>query len=369
MKNLPPDEHAYLGGAIRKGDLGLLENLPIIKILGYGGRGIVFQGEDLKLKRMIAVKTPRKSVLLREPQIRDWFDREARAIAAVVHPNIVVVHRVSEHVAEAGLKVPFMEMELLQGESLQQRLTRQRKLPAIEAARIFGRIAEALALAHGRGLLHGDLKPSNVWLQPNGEPKVLDFGLAQTLNELHLWQAGVIAGTPKFMSPEQTRGDRLHEPSDLFSLGTLLYLVLTGEPPFQGRDKDDKVRREEIKEAVRSHQPPSPHTLEGSVPQTLSEITMRLLAKNPADRFSTALAVVAALEGVAAFDRPAPLGLILPSSLTGPLSPPILVRDQNSPELLVLSLAWKGPKDVILAQLEQIHKDIQNLKDIQNPGP
>ena len=208
-------------------ELGWLGKYRVLSILGHGGMGVVFKAEDPKLRRMVALKAMLPS-MARSASGGQRFLREAQAMAAVEHDHIVRIYQVDE---ERG--VPFLAMELLKGEPLDDRLERDGKLPLPEAVRVGRQIAEALDAAHETGLIHRDVKPANVWLEaPTGRVKILDFGLARaTSHDVGLTQEGAIIGTPAYMAPEQSRGEAVDYRCDLFSLGCVFYRMLTGVPP------------------------------------------------------------------------------------------------------------------------------------------
>jgi serine/threonine protein kinase len=266
-------------------ELGRLGNYRVLKVHGQGGMGIVFQGEDVKLKRQVAIKAMLPTVAARA-SAGPRFLREAQAMAAVEHDHIVRIYQVDE---DRG--VPFLAMELLKGETLEERLKREKKLPLAEAVRIGREMAEALAAAHATGLIHRDVKPTNTWLEaPRGRVKLLDFGLARAAaQDAGLTPEGMVVGTPAYVAPEQARGEAVDARSDLFSLGCVLYRMLTGQQPFQGKDIMATLL------AVASHQPAPPARLDAGVPRELSELVMRLLEKAPARRPASAGEVAQAL--------------------------------------------------------------------------
>ncbi len=294
---LPPDQPGegrelldFLAPAQAPDELGRLGPYRVLKVLGAGGMGVVYKAEDPQLKRLVALKAmlPR---LAASTEARQRFLREARAAAAIVHDHVVAVHQVGE---DRG--VPFLAMQLLEGEPLDERLKREGKLPMAEALRLGREVALGLAAAHKRGLVHRDIKPANVWLEAEtGRVKVLDFGLARAAGEGgRLTQTGAIVGTPAYMAPEQAQGKDLDGRCDLFSLGCLLYRMTTGQPAFQGTDLISTLM------AVATAGPPPPRELDASVPPELSDLILRLLAKEPADRPPSALAVVEAIEKIEA---------------------------------------------------------------------
>jgi hypothetical protein len=260
----------------------------IVRELGRGGMGIVYEAEDPRLRRRFVLKVMRPD-LADLPGYRSRFLREAQAQAAVEHDHIVAVHQVGE---DAG--VPFIAMPLLKGQSLAEAL-KAGQLSLAEAVRIAREVAEGLAAAHERGLIHRDIKPANLWLEePRRRVKILDFGLARPLTQTEeaaggpVTQTGVILGTPAYMSPEQAQSLPVDARSDLFSLGSLLYQLVTGRLPFSGKDT---IR---ILYAVTEQTPARPASLVANLPPTLDTLVMQLLEKAPADRPASA-AVVAEL--------------------------------------------------------------------------
>jgi eukaryotic-like serine/threonine-protein kinase len=285
-------------------ELGRLGGYRVLQLLGAGGMGVVFLAEDPKLRRLVALKAMRPG---RDAtgSARQRFLREAQATAALQHDHIVRIYQVDE---DRG--VPFLAMELLQGETLEARLQREGRLPYPEVLRIGRQIAEGLAVAHARGLIHRDIKPANVWLetpsplpstQEGGRVKIVDFGLvrpAQT--DAALTRTGTVVGTPGYMAPEQAHGQPVDGRSDLFSLGCVLYRASTGEPPFSGPDVISTLV------AVTSAQPPPPGQRDPTLPAGFSKLVMRLLAKRPTDRLESAAEVAAALAALEEASRPRP---------------------------------------------------------------
>jgi serine/threonine protein kinase len=283
------DELAFLSPPQGPDELGRLGNYRILKVLGSGGMGVVFQAEDVTLQRPVALKVMKKSQAASEVD-RERFLREARATAKIEHDHIVTIYQVAE---ERG--VPFIAMKLLIGETLEDRLNREGKLPAEEVIRIGQEIALGLAEAHERGLVHRDIKPANIWLEEGrGRVKIVDFGLVRLADDdVHLTHENYMVGTPVYMSPEQAEGDRETEaPSDLFSLGSVLYRMSTGELPFKGR------KTIHVLNALANKRPKPPIELNPQMPKALSKLIMKLLKKNPDDRPRSARVVVAALEEI-----------------------------------------------------------------------
>ncbi|HQU42315.1 MAG TPA: protein kinase, partial [Pirellulales bacterium] len=270
-----------------EGELGRFGGYRVLRVLGAGGMGLVLEGEDPKLRRRVALKVMKSSLAARDEH-HQRFLREARVAAAIEHPHIVTVHQVGEH---RGL--PFMAMQLLKGEALDERLRRQPALPLAECLRIGRETAEALAEAHGRNLIHRDIKPGNIWLEgTSGWVKLVDFGLAHAAEDVHLTQTGAIMGTPAYMSPEQARGETVDGRSDLYSLGAVLYKLTTGDVPFRGASTMAVLM------ALATEAPRRPSELNPDVPPALDDLILRLLAKKPDERFHSAVAVAKAIRAI-----------------------------------------------------------------------
>jgi len=248
--------------------------------IGRGMMGIVYDAFDPTLDRSVALKTVQLSFAASERD-RESFERrffaEARAAAALQHPNIVVIHDLGRDEESGTL---FMAQERLQGRNLAE-LSEGTALPWRDAVRIASRVASALQAAHDRGIVHRDVKPANVMLQPDGQPKVLDFGIAR-LPMSDLTGAGQVFGTPAFMSPEQARGEEVDARSDVFSVGSVLYQLLSGRRPFEG----ENVAR--ILRLVSESDPePLARTAPG-IPAAVERVVARAMAKEPDTRYSSA---------------------------------------------------------------------------------
>ncbi|HLJ95178.1 MAG TPA: serine/threonine-protein kinase [Gemmataceae bacterium] len=289
---LPVTSVDFLAPAQQPDEIGRLGPYRVLRLLGEGGMGMVFQAEDPQLQRQVALKIMRPGT--GTPAARQRFLREARSAAALEDEHIVPIYHVGE---DRG--VPFLAMQLLKGESLHERLRREGSLPFAEVIRIGQEIARGLAAAHERGVIHRDIKPSNLWLheRPGGpagarrvQAKVLDFGLARSVAEDgQLTQSGSCLGTPAFMSPEQADGLALDARSDLFSLGCVLYAMTTGQQPFQGNTLTAVLR------AVVDHHPRSPRELRPEIPPGLSDLIMQLLNKDREARPASAREVAETL--------------------------------------------------------------------------
>lgn len=257
--------------------LGKLAHYEILEILCRGGMGTVLRAVDVKLNRVVAVKVMAPQ-LAADAMSRRRFHREAQAAAAVRHDHVVAIHAVDEW---KGL--PYLVMECVSGQSLQQRIDDGGALQPAQILRIGLQIASGLAAAHAHGLVHRDIKPANILLENGIERvKITDFGLARSIDDVRITQAGAVYGTPQYMSPEQAQGERVDQRSDLFSLGSVLYAMCTGRPPFRGDTGLVVLRRvcEDTPRPIREVKP--------DIPEALVEIVNKLLAKNPDARFQSA---------------------------------------------------------------------------------
>ena len=274
--------------------LGRFAGYEIAGVVGIGGMGIVLKGFDRALNRFVAIK-----VLLphyaSSAAARQRFAREGRAAAAVVHENVIAIHGVSVDHPDAGSdnsrSLPYLVMPYLRGESLQKRLDRCGSLPVAEILRIAIQIAEGLAAAHEQGLVHRDIKPANILLPDDVERvTITDFGLARAADDAGLTRTGVIAGTPQYMSPEQAEGRPVTFHSDLFSLGSLIYVMCTGRIPFRAESPVATLRR------IIDEEPRPIRELNPDIPEWLCKIVEQLLAKASSQRPDSAAAVAKTLK-------------------------------------------------------------------------
>jgi serine/threonine protein kinase len=260
--------------------LGRLGEYDVTEIIGRGGMGVVLKAFDTSLHRYVAIKVlaPQWAT---SATARTRFAREARAAAAVSHEHVVAIHDVDE---ANGL--PYLVMEYVPGLSLQERLDRDGPLDLKAILRIGMQTASGLGAAHAQGLIHRDIKPANILLE-NGvdRVKITDFGLARTVDDASLTQSGVLAGTPHYMAPEQARGEALDHRADLFSLGSVLYALCTGRPPFQAGSTLAVVRR--VSEATVL----PVHEINPDIPVWLGEFIAQLHAQAPSQRFQSATEV------------------------------------------------------------------------------
>lgn len=265
--------------------IGRLDDIEIHEVIGSGGNGIVLKGWQTELQRLVAVKVLRPD-LCYNADARVRFVREARAAAAVVHPHVMPIYSV-----HAEGRCPYFVMPLLSCESLQDRLDRVGCLPLVEVLQIGIQVSQALAAAHSRGLVHRDIKPANILIEKSGLHVVLaDFGLARAVDDASLTQDGFVAGTPRYMSPEQAYGERVDERSDLFSLGSVLYALWTGRPPFSAETAVGVLRR------LTDSQPRAMSSLRPETPVWWEDLVMWLHQKVPEDRLGPAEHVSQLLE-------------------------------------------------------------------------
>ena len=271
----------------------------VAKKLGEGGKGIVFKAEDTRLGRTVAIKVIKSEGLDQESFAR--FEQEAKATAGLSHPNIVAIYDIGQEGESHYLILEFVDGPNLSG------LIRSQPGGRCDAAttlRIGSQVCQALEYAHSRGILHRDIKPENIMITTTGLPKLMDFGLARALGGPNLTQRGVIVGTPAYLPPEQALGKRSDARSDLYSLGCVLYEMVTGTPPFRG-DEPVKVIFSHINDL-----PVMPRKLAPDIPPGLEQVILRLLAKDPDQRYQSAIEVLQALKSVKeeAEARPAATG-------------------------------------------------------------
>ncbi len=268
----------------------------MIEELGKGSMGVVYRAHDPQIDRTLALKVLREDRVTSEAFVQRFL-KEARAIGRLSHPNIVTVYDVGEDHGTV-----FIAMELLEGTPL-NRVAQERDFSAEEIVRLGSQMAETLGYAHQKGIVHRDVKPSNILLLPNGQIKITDFGIAhiEDPSALVQTQAGEILGTPAYMSPEQVLARPVDGRSDLFSLGIILYELSTKKRPFGGENMAG------VFQAITQAQPPAPHQINPSIPQRLSQTIMRCLNKAPEERFESghalALALSESIEEAKAFPK------------------------------------------------------------------
>jgi len=274
-----------LGGA-KKDATVIMENTEIkptlgryevIKELGRGAMGTVFLGKDPRINREVAIKTLRYEEIDSEQlaEVKKRFFREAEAAGKLSHPNIVTIYDVGE-----DYEIAYMAMELLDGSDLSLYCKKENLLPMKEIVRVISCVASALDYAHTNGIVHRDIKPANIMILNNKEVKVADFGIARVMASSKT-QTGVVLGTPSYMSPEQIAGKKVDGRSDLFSLGVVLYELLTGVKPFTG----DSIAT--LMYNITSSPPPSLKETAPHIPDTLMPIVEKLLAKDAQERYQS----------------------------------------------------------------------------------
>jgi len=258
--------------------LGYIGDYELLEEIARGGMGVVYKARQSSLKRIVAVKMIRSGELADEAEVKR-FRAEAQAAAQLQHPNIVAIHEIGEHEGRH-----YFSMDFVEGRNLAQ-IAAGRPVAPRSAAQWLKAIAEAVQFAHQRGVLHRDLKPQNIMLDASGRPRVTDFGLAKNLaGDSSLTDTGAVMGSPSYMSPEQAHGrnDLVGPASDVYSLGAILYELLTGRPPFRGKSPMDTLSQ------VVNDEPPRPRSLNPGAPADLETICLKCLEKQPLRRYPTA---------------------------------------------------------------------------------
>jgi tetratricopeptide (TPR) repeat protein len=274
-RTLPPPTHERGPGFPR------VTGFEVLEVLGAGGMGIVYKARQIRLDRLVALKMIRAGAGAR-PSDLARFEAEARAVAAIEHPNIIRIFEIGEY---GGL--PYFSLEFLAGGSLAKRIDGKPQ-PAAEAARIIEVLARAMDVAHRRGIIHRDLKPANVLIAADGTLKIADFGLAKRLeDDSGQTRSGSILGSPSYMAPEQARGEthQLGPAVDQYALGAILYELLTGRPPFQGMSVLDTL------DMVRHKEPVRPTQLLPKIPRDLETICLKCLEKDQSRRYADVIAL------------------------------------------------------------------------------
>jgi uncharacterized protein (TIGR03067 family) len=298
-----PEGLGFLAPGTRPGSIGRLGHYEILEVIGKGGFGTVLKAFDDKLHRVVAIKVL-SPAYADNGSARKRFIREARTAAAVKNEHVVGIYDVDEKA-----QPPYLAMEMIEGISLQDKIDKQGPLGIREILRIGMQMAEGLAAAHKQGLVHRDIKPANILLENGVERvKITDFGLARAVDDASVTQSGTVAGTPMFMSPEQAEGVQIDHRSDLFSLGTVLYAMCTGHPPFRASGTHAVLKR------VIDASPRPIREINNDIPDWLCDIIGKLHAKQPEDRFQTAREVaellsqhLAHLQQPTMVSRPAPV--------------------------------------------------------------
>ena len=316
----------------------------VLAEIGEGAMGRVYSAWDHKVSRLVAVKTV-KSELLTSETADDYlkrFRREAVAAGALNHPQVVRIFDVGDD---------FLVMEFVEGRTLSAMIRAAGRIEPAETRRLLGPVADALDHAHRAGIVHRDIKPANVMVQPDGEPKLMDFGVAHVAASV-MTVAGQVLGSPTYMSPEQIEGGAVSGRSDVYSLAVVAYEMLTGQPPFQGQSITQVIYR------VMYENPPSPRRWNAALPARYDDVFATALAKDPARRFASASEFTAALdlreleyvlEPVGAVPHPEPSMDDAPTVLERPLLVPTAAaghaRKRFRPARLLTGHAGGGPSD------------------------
>jgi serine/threonine-protein kinase len=272
------------------GELNRLGRYQLVRVLGRGAMGVVYEGLDPALNRRVAVKTILRNAAIDDETARAYsaqFAREAQAAGRLNHPNIVQVH----DFAEEG-DVAYLVMEYIQGRELRAFFEAKEPFTTAEAVRIMGELLDALDFAHEAGVIHRDVKPANVMLDAQRRVKLADFGVAR-IQDSERSAAGTMVGTPAFMSPEQIQGAKIDRRTDVFSAGVVFYQLLTGEQPFTGAGAWTVAKK------IMQDDPPRPSAVVKSVSPVFDGIVDKALAKNPAQRYPSAREFAVALRGAA----------------------------------------------------------------------
>ncbi|HEY7590006.1 MAG TPA: protein kinase [Candidatus Limnocylindrales bacterium] len=255
----------------------------LLDVLGAGGMAVVYRARDEVLERDVAVKVLRDQFAA-DPEFVRRFRQEARNAASLSHPTIATVY-------DGGVDgdVEYIVMQLVDGPNLEQLLAERGRLPVAEALRIGTAVAEALQAAHDRGIVHRDVKPANILLTSDSEVRVVDFGIARALGAANTTAPGLLLGSVQYCSPEQVLGEDVGSPSDIYSLGIVLYEMLTGVRPFDGPAPAPVALQ-------RLHRvPPPPSEVEPSLPEGIDEVVMRAMDRDPARRYASAGALAGAI--------------------------------------------------------------------------
>jgi len=271
------------GHELEKGTV-LAGRYEILQLIGQGGMGAVYKARDTELERIVAVKLIRGE-FAKNPEILRRFKQELILARQVTHKNVIRIYDLGQ---ADGIK--FITMDFVEGQDLRHALSEKGKFPPKEAARILLQICRALEAAHSEGVIHRDLKPQNIMLDSAGRLYVMDFGIARSAYLPGMTQTGALIGTPEYMSPEQARGEKLTERSDLFSLGVIFYELLTGKSPYPG-DAPLATLWKRLKE-----KPRPPVEIEPTIPKPLNDIAMKALETEPEDRWATAREIAKQLE-------------------------------------------------------------------------
>ncbi len=315
-------------------------------LLGRGGMAEVRRAVDRRLGRPVAVKQLRRD-LASDPTFQARFRREAQSAAGLNHPTIVAVYDTGEETdPSSGVSIPYIVMELVEGQTLRDVLREGRKILPERALELTQGVLDAIGYSHKAGIIHRDIKPANVMLTANGSIKVMDFGIARAMADTSatMTQTAAVIGTAQYLSPEQARGETVDARSDLYSAGCLLYELLTGRPPFVG-DSPVSVVYQHVRET-----PTPPSQLDSVISPDIDAITLKALAKDPADRYQSAqemkadiARVLAGQQATAVVPRaPTPVRADPPLDVSTRVAPPAVEVEEEEEEELEPEPARKG---------------------------
>jgi predicted Ser/Thr protein kinase len=343
-------------------DVLLGDRYRLVRMIGSGGMGTVWEAEDETLGRPVAVKVLSESLASGERAVRR-FEREAQAAARLSGPYIAAVYDFGRSDGR-----PFIVMELVRGETLEDRLAREGPLPPPEASRIATQVAEALEEAHRAGIVHRDVKPGNVMLTPAGDVKVMDFGIAAAAWAERVTTSGLVLGTPSYLAPEQAKSEKTTPASDVYALGAMLYEMVAGRPPFIA-ESPVALALAHIREAPR----PLGQVADG-VPPNLASASMAALAKDPAERPPSAAAFASmlreptvTLQSIAVSEDTIPLAPVAPgpeeTTQVAPVAPGPEETTQVAPvapgpeETTQVAPVAPGPEETVPLSPFQHHGD------------
>ncbi len=261
-------------------------------VVGRGGMAEVYRARDIRLDRIVAIKTLR-SDLARDHTFQARFRREAQSAASLNHPSIIAVYDTGEDMMD-GTPVPYIVMEFVDGRTLRDLLRSDRRLLPERAMELTDGILRALDYSHRGGIVHRDIKPANIMLTVNGEVKVMDFGIARAMADsaATMTQTAQVIGTAQYLSPEQARGERVDARSDIYSTGCVLYELLTGQPPFTG-DSPVAIAYQHVRE-----DPIPPSRIDPEIPRWADAIVLKAMAKDPLQRYQSAAEMRADIQRV-----------------------------------------------------------------------
>ncbi|WP_446223722.1 Stk1 family PASTA domain-containing Ser/Thr kinase [Nocardia sp. IBHARD005] len=268
------------------------------EIIGFGGMSEVHRARDVRLSRDVAIKVLRAD-LARDPTFYLRFKREAQNAAALNHPAIVAVYDTGEATVDGG-PLPYIVMEYVEGDTLRDIVRGKGPLAPRKAMEVVADVCAALDFSHKAGIVHRDMKPANIMINRAGAVKVMDFGIARAIADSAnpMTQTAAVIGTAQYLSPEQARGETVDARSDVYSVGCVLFEILTGQPPFTG-DSPVAVAYQHVKE-----DPPLPSSVNPGVPRELDSVILKAMAKNPANRYQTAAEMRADLIRVLGGQKP-----------------------------------------------------------------